>query len=203
MIYKVASLVMTLVMILGNTIDTKAALPSVITGPSIYWGAMVNGRAPTSTNLQGAFNDFETRSGKRMSILHWGESWILSDGSWGEFQTSYFDNVRSHGYIPMLNWDSQRLGAGINQANFQLRDIYNGTYDAYIQRWATDARNWGHPFFLYFDPEMNGWWEPWAEGRLSNGAIINGNSPGDYVIAWRHVHDIFTSVGATNVSWVW
>jgi len=25
----------------------------------------------------------------------------------------------------------------------------------------------------------------------------------DYVKAWRHVHDIFTSVGATNVSSIW
>ena len=32
---------------------------------------------------------------------------------------------------------------------------------------------------------------------------VNGNQPGEYVTAWRHVHDIFASVGATNVSWVW
>ena len=43
---------------------------------------------------------------------------------------------------------------------------------------------------------MNGDWFPWAENA-------NGNQPGDYVAAWRHVHDIFTSVGATNATWVW
>jgi hypothetical protein len=43
---------------------------------------------------------------------------------------------------------------------------------------------------------MNGNWFPWAESA-------NGNKPGEYVAAWRHVHDIFTSVGATNASWVW
>jgi mannan endo-1,4-beta-mannosidase len=32
---------------------------------------------------------------------------------------------------------------------------------------------------------------------------VNGNGPGQYVAAWRHVHDIFTSVGATNATWVW
>ena len=31
----------------------------------------------------------------------------------------------------------------------------------------------------------------------------DGNTPSDYVAAWRHVHDIFTQVGATNVRWVW
>ena len=43
---------------------------------------------------------------------------------------------------------------------------------------------------------MNGNWFPWSEQ-------VNGNKPGEYVAAWRHVHDIFTSVGATNATWVW
>ncbi len=91
----------------------------------------------------------------------------------------------------------------LNQSNFQLRDIYNGNYDTYIRRWATAAKAWGHPFFLRFDHEMNGWWYPWGEGKTSSGVIVNGNSSGDFVKAWRHVHDIFVSVGATNVTWVW
>jgi beta-mannanase len=43
---------------------------------------------------------------------------------------------------------------------------------------------------------MNGGWFAWAEG-------VNGNKAGEYVAAWRHVHDIFTQVGATNATWVW
>jgi len=43
---------------------------------------------------------------------------------------------------------------------------------------------------------MNGSWSPW-------GVLTNGNSPADFVPAWRHVHDIFSKVGATNVTWVW
>ncbi len=201
---QIAAFVMGLVMILGNIIPTQAATPSAIaTAPSIYWGAMIDGKSPTAANLQGAFATFEARSGKKMAIVHWGQPWVMPDGSWGEFQTGMMDNVRNRGSIPMVNWGSWKLGAGITQPNFQLHYIYNGTYDAYIQRWAIDAKNWGHPFFLYFDNEMNGWWLPWGEGKTANGAIINGNSPGDFVKAWRHVHDIFTSVGATNVTWVW
>lgn len=202
-IYHIAGVVMALVMILGTTIRIQAAPLAQTSYPSIYWGAMVNGDCPSSTNLQGEFNTFETRSGKRMAIIHWGQPWMLRDGSWGEFQTTYFDNVRNHGSIPMINWASQKLGAGTNQSDFQLRDIYNGNYDTYIRRWATDARIWGHPLFLRFNHEMNGWWYPWGEGKTSTGAIVNGNTSGDYVKAWRHVHDIFVSVGATNVTWVW
>ena len=47
-----------------------------------------------------------------------------------------------------------------------------------------------------FNWEMNGDWFPWSEG-------VNGNRRGQFVAAWRHVHDIFTSVGASNATWVW
>src|SRR5215212_6340896 len=202
-IYQLASLIMALVMIVGTTNTTRAAKSDAQTaGSTIYWGASF-GVAPSSANLAGAFSTFESRSKKKMAIIAWGQPWQMPDGSWGEFQTSYFSNVRNHGSIPMLTWGSQRLGSGIDQANFQLRDIYGGTYDTYIRRWATAAKSWGHPFFLRFDHEMNSWGFPWAEGKTDSGVIVNGNSAGDFVKAWRHVHDIFKSVGATNVTWVW
>lgn len=206
-IYQLASLVMALVITLGTITPARAVRPAAQTPePSIYWGAMVEGKAPSSANMQpgGVFDMFETRSQKKLSIIHWGQPWVLSSGAWGEFQTAHFDNVRNHGSIPMINWASWRLGNGANQPDFQLRDIYEGRYDAYIQRWATAARNWGHPFFLRFNHESNGWWYPWGEGKVVvGGAIVNGNSPGDFIKAWQHVHNIFTSVGATNVTWVW
>jgi beta-mannanase len=43
---------------------------------------------------------------------------------------------------------------------------------------------------------MNGPWWAWGES-------VNGNQPGDFAKAWRHVHDIFSSVGANNATWVW
>jgi beta-mannanase len=42
---------------------------------------------------------------------------------------------------------------------------------------------------------MNGDWYPWGKG-------INGNQLGQYVQAWRHVHDIFAAIHADNVLWV-
>ena len=49
---------------------------------------------------------------------------------------------------------------------------------------------------IRFAPEMNGDWRPWATG-------VNGNRPGDYVAAWRHVRRRFRRAGAGNVVWVW
>jgi beta-mannanase len=44
--------------------------------------------------------------------------------------------------------------------------------------------------------EMNGDWYPWS-------IVENGGSPASFVRAWRHVHDVFTAEGASNVTWVW
>jgi beta-mannanase len=57
-------------------------------------------------------------------------------------------------------------------------------------------RRWVCPFVIRFNHEMNGFWYPWSEQT-------NGNSKGEYVKAWRHVHDRFAAAGATNVVWLW
>jgi hypothetical protein len=157
----------------------------------IYWGAYVNG-APFD---MAPIDQFETRAGKKQSIVHWGEPWKMNGTMMG-FQTEQMEKVRLRGQIPMLDWNSWNLGAPVDDPNFKLSRIYGGVYDAYITQWATDAKAWGHPFFIRFDHEMNGWWYGWSEQR-------NGNQPGDYVKAWRHVVDIFRKVGATNATWVW
>ena len=69
-----------------------------------------------------------------------------------------------------------------------MRHVIDGTYDGYIRYFAQKAKEWGHPFFLRFNWEMNGFWFPWSEG-------VNGNKSGEFVAAWRHVHDIFTAEG--------
>jgi hypothetical protein len=43
---------------------------------------------------------------------------------------------------------------------------------------------------------MNGNWYPW-------GNDVNGNKPGDYVRAWKHVYAVFKAAGAGNALWVW
>jgi hypothetical protein len=71
-----------------------------------------------------------------------------------------------------------------------------GAQDNYIRSWAAAAKSWGQPLFLRYAWEMNAPWFSWGSGA-------NGTTGADYVAAWRHVHDIFQSVGATNVKWVW
>jgi hypothetical protein len=173
---------------------SEAALPT-----TVYWGTYVDGAPFDMTKL----TTYETRAKKKVSIVHWGSPWVNSVGGFYRFQTSAYNAVRAHGSIPFIDWGAYQQGYSMtNQPNFQNADIYGGKYDWYIRQWATDAKAWGKPLFLRPGWEMNGAWFPWGEGKRS-GAIVNGNRAGDFVKMWRHMHDIFVSVGAKNVSWVW
>jgi mannan endo-1,4-beta-mannosidase len=181
------------------------ASPQLNDNGPIYWGALISGStygvgsAPQDMRSVAAF---EAHTGKKVSIIHFGQTWY-SNGTPLGFPTTSFDNVRYHGSIPLFSWSSRDDHVS-NEPNFRSSVVTSGIYDSYIRQFANDAKAWGHPFFLRFDWEMNGWWYPWAEGKQGAGtAIYNGNNPGDYVAMWKHVHDIFTQVGAANVTWVW
>jgi hypothetical protein len=104
--------------------------------------------------------------------------------------------VRSRGAVPLITWEPWAWGGGLAQPTYALDRIAAGDFDAYITQWGQALASWGQPVQLRFAHEMNGNWYPWAEG-------VNGNQPGDYVQAWRHVHDVVAATGASNVDWVW
>jgi Bacterial Ig domain len=167
------------------------------TSHQIYWGAFINGAqygySAPPWDWRGV-DTFDSHAGKNISMLALGSNWGSSNNT---FPTSAMDTIRSHGMIPFYSWASESDGAGTSDSNFQLQDIINGNYDSYITSFAQAAKAWGHPFFLRLDWEMNliGTF-PWVQ-------TVNGNSAGQYVTMWRHVHDIFTKVGANNATWVW
>jgi mannan endo-1,4-beta-mannosidase len=166
----------------------------------IYWGAQIGGQftgeqAPWD---MGAVAGFELLTGKPPSLISFsspfaectGDACILSS-----FPTTPLENVRQHGSIPFFSWNSAGGDSAVQPA-FRLARIIDGTYDAHIRAFAEKSDEWGYPYFLRFDWEMNGFWFPWSEG-------VNGNRSGEFVAAWRHVHDIFVASGATNATWVW
>jgi hypothetical protein len=166
-----------------------------------YWGAWI-GSQLTGTEApwdMGAVSEFEQLAGKPVSMIHFSSPFAdcsVSPCRFYGFLGAAMDRIRAHGAIPFFSWGSQSTPASLEEPDFQLADVIAGTYDSYIRRFAEEARDWGHPFFLRFNWEMNGDWFAWMEG-------VNGNQPGESVAAWRHVHDIFTEVGASNATWVW
>jgi hypothetical protein len=167
----------------------------------LYWGAMIGSQftgesPPWDMN---ALASFEGLAGKGVSIVPFSSPFTDCAShpcSFFPFPAEAMESIRQHGALPMLTWASQSVPSSLHEPHFGLADVAHGAFDAYIHEFAEKAREWGHPFFLRFDQEMNGFWFPWSEG-------VNGNKRGTFVAAWRHVHDIFTRVGATNATWVW
>jgi beta-mannanase len=105
--------------------------------------------------------------------------------------------VDARGATSLITWEPWLWsGNGANQPAYALDRIAAGDFDTYIQQWGTALASWGKPVMVRFAHEMNGNWYPWAESA-------NGNQAGDYVAAWRHVHDVVAGTGASNVQWVW
>ena len=158
--------------------------------PRFLWGAWI-GNQFTGTRPPWdwqAVTDFEATNagGRHISVLHWGvgKPWEHDFNYW----LGPFNLVQDAGALSIVDMITGAV---------PLRSIANGAEDPALRKWATEAAAWGHPFLLRFDFEMNGQWFQWGTRP------VNRNTPAAYVAAWRHVHQIFTAAGATNVLWVW
>ncbi|HET9593134.1 MAG TPA: glycosyl hydrolase [Solirubrobacterales bacterium] len=184
----------------SNAARGEKPAPVTRTPQPLFWGATIG---PQLTGTQApwdmnAVSKFEQGAGKSASAVQFFQPFANCNPgcSFYRFPTTPMDSIRNHGSIPVLSWSSQSIPSSLNEPDFQLGDLIEGRYDEYIRKFAEEARDWGHPFFLRFDWEMNGGWFPWSEG-------VNGNQSGQFVAAWRHVHDIFAAAGAGNATWVW
>jgi hypothetical protein len=101
--------------------------------------------------------------------------------------TSRLQSASAGGAVPEITWMPCSFIAGCSASHnaFPLGRIASGQFDSYIKS-----------VVLRFAHEMNGNWYPWGNG-------VNGNTPGTYIAAWRHVHAVFAAEGATNVYWFW
>ncbi|MCW3816910.1 glycoside hydrolase family 26 protein [Micromonospora sp. DR5-3] len=155
-----------------------------------------------------ALDTFTTAAKHQPQVMLFSSGWAADT-----FDRMPFDQIKDRGMLPMLGWEPwdyrldetarrKRLPARqidkirSNQPAYRLSRITRGDFDPYLRSWAEGIKSLGYPVAIRFAHEMNGDWYPWC-------AKANGNRPGDYVKAWRHVHDLFQAVGATNVIWVW
>ena len=119
----------------------------------------------------------DARIGRKPNIhltyYSWNEDWTQNDVPSADL---------SQGRVPLVNWEPD---------NINFDDIISGKLDSTIQARAAGSKALGQKFFLDFAAEMNGD-EAWG-----------GNNPAKYIAAYRHIHDIFVTAGATNVVWAW
>jgi beta-mannanase len=160
---------------------------STATPAPILFGVATPGGPSSLADL----DTFEQRAGKRVGLYVYYASFAYS-----RFKPAHADAIRARGALPEITWEPWEPTGTANQPSYALQRIRSGAYDDYIRHWATDIKRWRHPLLLRFAHEMNGDWYPWCEG-------VNGNRPGDYVAAWRHVRELFRAEGAANARWVW
>ncbi|HWG86002.1 MAG TPA: glycosyl hydrolase [Deinococcales bacterium] len=137
-------------------------------------------------------SQFETASGRKAAIVHWFQDWANDPA----LHLDLIRKVADHGSIPMITWEPWNWSQGVNQPRYSLARIIAGDFDSHARSWATGLAAYGGPVLLRWAHEMNGDWTPWGNG-------VNGNLPGQYVQAWRHLRAIFRAAGASNVRWVW
>jgi hypothetical protein len=136
---------------------------------------------------------FEGGVGARAQIVMWYADWRHSSPRIAQLRA-----VGARGSIPEITWEPWDASKGLYRAQpaYRLQNIIDGKFDSYIRSWARTLAAYHQPVLLRLAQEMDGNWYPWGERA-------NGNQAGEFVRAWRHVHDIFTRAGATNVKWVW
>jgi mannan endo-1,4-beta-mannosidase len=101
------------------------------------------------------------------------------------FAASEVRKVYQYGGLAIVRWEPFKQ---------KLADIADGRYDEYLTEFATDVKQLNLPIALTVAHEMNGHWYSWGTQQ---------NKPADFVAAWKHIHDLFEEVGATNVIWTW
>jgi beta-mannanase len=171
-----------------GTVATHSS-PTTVRPPALPSRALF-GVATDSVAQLVAFNN---DAGKRASLDAISYNWSQN----ANFDTDLANAIVAQGAQVLISWEPWDQTTGnVVQPAYTLGAIISGTYDAYIAHWASQIKAWGQPVWVRFAHEMNGNWYPWDEG-------VNGNTPGQYVAAWRHVHDIFARAGAANVIWVW
>lgn len=144
-----------------------------------------------------AVDGFINATGHRPAAMQFSQGW-----EYNPFDRTVFDRIAARGMLPIVSWEpwdyQLRGGAQDNgaQPRYRLARIIAGEFDTYLRSWAQGIATLPYPVVMRFAHEMNGFWYPWCEKS-------NGNSAGDYVKAWRHVHGIFADAKAGNVTWLW
>ena len=169
-----------------------AGIPRLGLGVTTAALASNSTRAWTSDDLF-EVNAFEQAVAAHASVVLWYADWAN-----GKVELDQLRAVAQRGATPEITWEpwDYRVGLRHAQPRYTLTSIVAGRHDAYIRAVARTLKAFGRPVLLRFAQEMNGDWYPWGVG-------VNGNRPGQFVAAWRHVHDVFVAAGATNVRWVW
>ena len=158
--------------------DRPASLQSAILNPQlqipehgVYAGAYMEfGDREDGVTLE-KIAAFERLAGRPQAI-------VASSSYWGEqkFPEKNMQLIARYGAVPLVFWSPWDLPyvEGLGPDKYSLNSIVDGEHDAYIDRWADAARDYGHPMIVSFANEMNGSWFPWSGLHYGGNRLLPG-----------------------------
>jgi len=166
----------------GATTGNAAATPAppydvrpLLDPAKKYFGAAID-KAPHAMAPVTAYTDMV---GKAPNLLEYYAEWGAG------FDASGVRAAWQQGAMTLMSWEPFHIS---------LADIAAGKADTYLKKYATDVRILNLPVVIDFADEFNGDWENWGTKHVT---------PAQFVAAWRHIHDVFTDMGAGTVIWAW
>lgn len=104
--------------------------------------------------------------------------------------------------IPMITWEPWTAELATPESDPELREgkksfkhIANGSYDEYIKNFIQILKSYDQPIFLRYAHEFDNPQYPWS--------AIGGNTPEEFIAAWKHVHKLIEAEGAHKIVMVW
>ena len=99
-------------------------------------------------------------------------------------------SILSEECCPVITWEPWYAKS---KEGIPYQDIMSGKFDTYIDNFAQQLSGYKGPIYLRFAHEMNGNWYPWSSALIGHE---------NYKALFKYVRDRFTSLGVTQVRWI-
>ncbi|CAF1136851.1 unnamed protein product [Rotaria sp. Silwood1] len=149
---------------------------------------------------------FSSWTSQRPTVIVLFTDWC--NGSMIDLFNTQLNNIWNNHSIPLITWEPFECGGASQPGIMKL--VRNNVYDTYINQFGNRLQTWlagndgilgntdDRRVYLRLAHEMNGNWYPWS-------AAVGNSIPQDYILAWHHIHDIFSnkSLDSTRLQWIW
>ncbi len=129
-------------------------------------------------------------------------AWVYFSHNWYQgraFPLPTATWIRRHGSLPFIRLMLRSSAAqDVAEPLFTPARIAAGEFDADLEAWGRAAAAFETPLLVEYGTEVNGSWFSW-NGAWNGGA---GTGPAAFRQAYRHIVDVVSRQGASNVTWV-
>lgn len=104
--------------------------------------------------------------------------------------------ARAKGLRLLVTWMPDEGADEPDLPKYRLANITGGALDADLRALGKELKAAGVPILFRPMPEPNTPWYAWS-------GLVNGNTPSEYVLAWRHVRKVVRLAAGPRVSFLW